>query len=83
MPNAKSNQMLRCSKRGTITFALAWERGWGVLVQNKPLVPPPGPTPSHEVSPSPMVQDPGEGCYLKTIVRLGMLWVCGFLVPDL
>ena len=32
----------------------------GVLVGNKPLVPPPGSAPSHEISPSPMAQDPGE-----------------------
>ena len=51
--------MLFSSQRGTVTLAPAWERGWGVLVGNKPLVPPPGSAPSHEISPSPMAQDPG------------------------
>ena len=53
-------QHKRHRKRGTVTLAPAWERGWGVLVGNKPLVLPPGSTPSHEVSPSQIVQDPGD-----------------------
>ena len=51
--------MLFSSQRGTVTLAPAWERGWGVLIGSKPLVPPPGSAPSHEISPSPMAQDPG------------------------
>ena len=58
--NAKTSRQMRgSSQRGTVTLAPAWERGWGVLVGNKPLVPPPGSTPSHEISPSTMAQDPG------------------------
>ena len=53
-------QHKRHRKRGTVTLAPAWERGWGVLVGNKPLVLPPGSTASHEVSPSQIVQDPGD-----------------------
>ena len=38
--NAKSNQMLRCSKRSTVTLAPARGRGWGVLVVSTPQGPP-------------------------------------------
>ena len=41
-----------------------WARGWGVLVGNKPLVLPPGSTPSHAISPSPLAQDPEVDRYL-------------------
>ena len=38
------------------SFAPAWERGWGMLVGNKLLVPPRGPP--HEIS-APKAQEPG------------------------
>ena len=59
-PNAKSNQMLRCNKHSTATSCIGVGEGRGLLVGNKPLVWTPGSTPCHEVSPSQMVQDPGD-----------------------
>jgi hypothetical protein len=40
----------------------------GVLVGNKPLMPPPGSAPSHEISPRPMAQDPGGWIYEMGII---------------
>ena len=64
-PNAKSNQTLGCAN-AALSLLHRLGRGDGrVLVGNKPLVPPPGSTPSHEISPSQIVQDPG-GIHLRS-----------------
>ena len=46
----------------------------GVLVGNKPLVPPPGSAPSHEISPSPMAQDPG-GFFILLFKKLEDIYI--------
>ena len=71
-PNAKSNQTLRCANAALSLLHRLRERGWGVLVGNKSLAPPPGPTPSHEISPGQTVQDPGamaSGCLWGSLKR--------------
>ena len=54
-------------QQSTVTPAPVWERDWGVLVWNKPQVPPMQSTPSDEISPGPMAQHPKNLFLIKYI----------------
>ena len=66
---------IKCSSAANAALSLLHRRGrgMGVLVGNKPLVPPPRSAPSHEISPSKMAQDPGVVIVIDVISNCLML----------